>query len=118
MIVVVPTNAIRSVAESVVPLLAENQKPVIVHAAKGLEKQTELRVSQVLEAVIPADKRQGIVVISGPSHAEDVARRDITTLTAASTDVACAQAVQTLFMNDYFRLYTNTDVWVLRWGRR
>ncbi|MHA3065588.1 NAD(P)H-dependent glycerol-3-phosphate dehydrogenase [Lacticaseibacillus saniviri] len=107
---VVPTNAIRSVAESVVPLLAENQKPVIVHAAKGLEKQTELRVSQVLGAVIPADKRQGIVVISGPSHAEDVARRDITTLTAASTDVACAQAVQTLFMNDYFRLYTNTDV--------
>ena len=49
-------------------------------------------------------------MISGPSHAEDVATHDITTLTAASEDLPLAKKVQQLFMNDYFRLYTNTDV--------
>ena len=60
--------------------------------------------------VLPKELIQGIVVISGPSHAEDVATHDITTLTAASADLSLAKKVQRLFMNDYFRLYTNTDV--------
>ncbi|KRN20713.1 NAD(P)H-dependent glycerol-3-phosphate dehydrogenase [Lacticaseibacillus camelliae] len=106
---VVPTNAIRSVAEQVAPLLTD-QQPIIAHAAKGLELNTKLRVSQVLTAVLPKGAFRGPVVISGPSHAEDVATRDITTLTVASTDLQAAQTVQKLFMNDYFRLYTNTDV--------
>lgn len=59
---------------------------------------------------IPAEKRQGIVVLSGPSHAEEVAVHDITTITAASENLADAVYVQELFMNDYFRIYTNDDV--------
>ncbi|TKK67369.1 NAD(P)-dependent glycerol-3-phosphate dehydrogenase, partial [Enterococcus faecalis] len=55
-------------------------------------------------------KRQGIVVLSGPSHAEEVAVHDITTITAASENLADAVYVQELFMNDYFRIYTNDDV--------
>lgn len=106
---VVPTNAIRSVAAQVGPLLGD-QRPIIAHAAKGLELNTKLRVSQVLEAVLPAGHYRGPVVISGPSHAEDVATKDITTLTVAANDQEAAKAVQSLFMNDYFRLYTNTDV--------
>ena len=69
-----------------------------------------MRISQVLAEVLPKELIQGIVVISGPSHAEDVATHDITTLTAASDDLKLAEKVQKLFMNDYFRLYTNTDV--------
>ncbi|WP_390405934.1 NAD(P)H-dependent glycerol-3-phosphate dehydrogenase [Lacticaseibacillus jixiensis] len=108
---VVPTNAVRSVAEQVRPLLeASGAKPIIAHAAKGLERGSKLRVSQVLEAVLPAELHSGIVVISGPSHAEDVATKDITTLAAASKDLTAAKAIQQLFMNDYFRLYTNQDV--------
>ncbi|WP_262316663.1 NAD(P)H-dependent glycerol-3-phosphate dehydrogenase [Lacticaseibacillus parakribbianus] len=108
---VVPTNAIRSVATQVMPLLAGAAKrPIIAHAAKGLEVGSKLRVSQVIESVLPADLYQGLVVISGPSHAEDVATKDITTLTAASKDLAAAQSIQDTFMNDYFRLYTNQDV--------
>lgn len=64
----------------------------------------------MLAEVLPKELIQGIVVISGPSHAEDVATHDITTLTAASDDLKLAEKVQKLFMNDYFRLYTNTDV--------
>lgn len=108
---VVPTNAVRSVAEQVKPLLvASGAKPIIAHAAKGLERGTKERVSQVLESVLPDDLHSGIVVISGPSHAEDVATKDITTLAAASKSLAAATAIQKLFMNDYFRLYTNQDV--------
>ncbi|MFC6170004.1 NAD(P)H-dependent glycerol-3-phosphate dehydrogenase [Loigolactobacillus jiayinensis] len=108
---VVPTNATRQVAKKVVVLLQELQlQPIIVHASKGLEQQSHKRLSEVLTEEIPATLRQAIVVLSGPSHAEDVAAGDITSLTAASTDLAAAEVVQDLFMNDYFRIYTNTDV--------
>ncbi|WP_125704780.1 NAD(P)H-dependent glycerol-3-phosphate dehydrogenase [Lacticaseibacillus daqingensis] len=108
---VVPTNAIRSVATQVQPLLAQSgARPIIAHAAKGLEVGSKLRVSQVLEATLADSVHSGIVVISGPSHAEDVATKDITTLTAASKSLTAAKAIQTIFMNPYFRLYTNTDV--------
>ncbi len=59
---------------------------------------------------IPEEKRQSIVVLSGPSHAEEVAVHDITTITAASIDQKAAAYVQEFFMNDYFRIYTNNDV--------
>lgn len=105
---VVPTKAIRSVAQEFARK-CKNQ-PLIVHASKGLEQGTHKRISEVLIEEIPAEKRSGVVVLSGPSHAEEVAVHDITTITAASTDLTKASYVQKLFMNDYFRIYTNDDV--------
>ncbi len=108
---VIPTNATRQVARKVVTVLQRSQRqPIIIHASKGLEQQSHKRLSVVLAEEIPAAMRQAIVVLSGPSHAEDVAAGDITSLTAASSDLAAAETVQQLFMNDYFRVYTNTDV--------
>lgn len=108
---VIPTQAIRAVAEQIVPvMIAKKVKPVIVTASKGLEQGTHKRISEVLTETIPETNRNGIVVLSGPSHAEDVAQKDITTLTAASSDLIQAQWIQEIFMNDYFRLYTNPDV--------
>ncbi|ANJ68967.1 NAD(P)H-dependent glycerol-3-phosphate dehydrogenase [Latilactobacillus curvatus] len=108
---VIPTQAIRAVAEQIVPMMiAKKVKPVIVTASKGLEQGTHKRISEVLTEAIPETNRNGIVVLSGPSHAEDVAQKDITTLTAASSDLIQAQWIQEIFMNDYFRLYTNPDV--------
>lgn len=105
---VVPTGAIRPVAKQVAELLTE---PVLlIHASKGLEQNTHSRISTILEEEIPADKRKGIVVLSGPSHAEEVAVKDLTTITAASEDEASAKEVQRLFLNDFFRVYTNCDV--------
>ncbi len=105
---VVPTKAIRIVAQEVAKTV-EN-KPYIIHASKGLEQDTHKRISEVLAEEIPAEKRQEIIVLSGPSHAEEVAVRDITTITAACEVEAAAKYVQQLFMNDYFRIYTNNDV--------
>lgn len=108
---VIPTQAIRAVAEQIVPvMIAKKVKPVIVTASKGLEQGTHKRISEVLTEAISETNRNGIVVLSGPSHAEDVAQKDITTLTAASSDLIQAQWIQEIFMNDYFRLYTNPDV--------
>ncbi|EOI01650.1 glycerol-3-phosphate dehydrogenase [NAD(P)+] [Enterococcus moraviensis ATCC BAA-383] len=105
---VVPTKAIRTVAQEFTAK-CKNQ-PLIIHASKGLEQGSHKRISEVLMEEIPADKRRGVVVLSGPSHAEEVAVHDITTITAASDNLAEATYVQSLFMNDYFRIYTNDDV--------
>ena len=105
---VIPTKAIRVVAQE----FAQKVKnaPVIIHAAKGLEQGSHKRISEILIEEIPEAHRKAVTVLSGPSHAEEVVKHDITTITAASTDLAAAKYVQDLFMNDYFRIYTNDDV--------
>lgn len=105
---VVPTKAMRSVAKQFAQTV--KNKPVIIHASKGLEQDSHERISEVLLAEIPAEHCQAVAVLSGPSHAEEVIKHDITTITAASVDSEAARYVQDLFMNDYFRIYTNDDV--------
>ena len=105
---VVPTKVTRLVAQQVAAVL--DHKVVVMHASKGLEPDSHKRLSTVLEEEIPQELRSDIVVVSGPSHAEETIVRDITLITAASKDLQTAQYVQSLFSNNYFRLYTNTDV--------
>ena len=105
---VVPTKAMREVSKEF-NKVCENQ-PVIIHASKGLEQDTHKRITEVLEEEISPSHRKGLVVLSGPSHAEEVAVKDVTTITAASSSMQDAEYVQKLFSNDYFRVYTNTDV--------
>lgn len=107
---VIPTKAIRSVSQQVNAILDGKQKPILIHASKGLEQVTHKRISVIIDEEMDADKHNGIVVLSGPSHAEEVAKRDITTITAASSSTAARVEVQKLFMNNYFRVYTNGDV--------
>ncbi|MDS9385714.1 glycerol-3-phosphate dehydrogenase, partial [Streptococcus pneumoniae] len=87
-----------------------DHKVIIMHASKGLEPDSHKRLSIILEEEIPEHLRSDIVVVSGPSHAEETIVRDLTLITAASKDLQTAQYVQELFSNHYFRLYTNTDV--------
>ena len=107
---VLPTKAIRVVAKEVASLLDGQTKPHLIHASKGLEQDTHKRISVIIQEEIPAEKYDSLVVLSGPSHAEEVAKKDITTITAASQDEEDAGYVQKLFMNPYFRVYRNTDV--------
>lgn len=107
---VLPTKAIRVVAKEVASLLDGQTKPHLIHASKGLEQDTHKRISVIIQEEIPAGKYDSLVVLSGPSHAEEVAKKDITTITAASENEEDAGYVQKLFMNPYFRVYRNTDV--------
>lgn len=104
---VIPTNAIRDVASQMKSYIEEPKH--IIHAAKGIERDTKLRISEVLTEVL-AEQQASLVTLSGPSHAEEVIRKDITSITAASDSIQAAEKVQSLFMNDYFRVYTNTDI--------
>lgn len=105
---VVPTNAIRPVARQLASII--KGQPYLIHAAKGLERDSHKRISEVINEEISTEKRKELIVLSGPSHAEEVAVRDITTITVASSSLSAAQYVQELFMNTYFRIYTNDDV--------
>lgn len=105
---VVPTKVTRLVAKQVADIL--DHKVVVMHASKGLEPGTHERLSTILEEEIPKELRSDIVVVSGPSHAEETIVRDLTLITAASKNLETATYVQKLFSNNYFRLYTNTDV--------
>ncbi|HEM5993264.1 TPA: NAD(P)H-dependent glycerol-3-phosphate dehydrogenase [Streptococcus suis] len=105
---VVPTKVTRLVAKQVAQAL--KHKVVVMHASKGLEPDSHKRLSEVLEEEIPAELRSEIVVVSGPSHAEETIVRDLTLISAASKDLETASYVQNLFSNNYFRLYTNNDV--------
>ena len=116
-LMVIPTKGVRQVAGQLAELLnGVTPAPLLVHATKGLEQNTYKRVSEMLAEEIPAASRRGIVVLSGPSHAEDVAIKDVTAVTAACGDLACAKEIQELFSNHYFRVYTNDDVFGAEFG--
>lgn len=107
-ILAVPTKAMREVCQQVKTYLSS--PALFVHVSKGIEPDTHLRVSEVIEEELPESVRKAVVVLSGPSHAEEVSLRQPTTVTAASLDVEAAEKVQDLFINQHFRVYTNTDV--------
>lgn len=104
---VVPSQSLRETARNVRSYLKPNT--VIVHAIKGFEIPTYKRMSQVLAEELPEHANQ-IVVLTGPSHAEEVIRKLPTTVVVASEDQQSAEIAQSCFMNSYFRVYTNTDV--------
>ena len=107
-VIVIPTVGIRELTKQLEPLITEPK--IIVHASKGLEQKTHQRISTIIEEEISEEKREGVAVLSGPSHAEEVVVQDLTSITSASENEEVAKIIQDLFMNDYFRVYRNTDV--------
>lgn len=107
---VLPTKAIRSVAQKVRRELDKTgNQPMIISATKGIEPGTKKLISQILREEIYPEGMDKIVVLSGPSHAENVAQKDLTAITCASTSMDNAEKVQKIFSNDYVRFYTSND---------
>lgn len=107
-ILAVPTKAIREVIGKI---RAIQQTPlIIVHVSKGIEPDTLLRISEVVKQEMPPELLKAIVVLSGPSHAEEVSLRHPTTVTVTSENMKAAEQIQDLFINKNFRVYTNPDV--------
>ena len=104
-IMAVPSFAIRATARA----LREHLRPdtLVVNAGKGLEDGTLYRFSEVLEQELP-DAR--IAVLSGPSHAEEVARRVPTLVTVSAKDMSAARQVQLTLSQANFRIYLNEDL--------
>ncbi len=101
----VPSKAVDATSRSLAPFYKENQ--IIINLAKGLDANTFERMSEVIRKNIPNAK---IAVLTGPSHAEEVALGMATTVVAAGDTVEIAEEVQDLFMCDTFRVYVNPDM--------
>lgn len=101
-VIATPSIAVREIAQK---LGAVNNPGVIVNVAKGLEKGSLKRLS----VVIAEEVSHPVVVLSGPSHAEEVARKVPTSLVSSSSDANAAQKVIEAFAGDCLRLYSNDD---------
>lgn len=95
---VLPTKAVRIVAKQVRKVLDKTgNKPLLVTATKGIEPGTKKLISEILTEEIYPNDQDKIVAISGPSHAENVAQKDLTAIACASTDEENAKKVQRSF---------------------
>ena len=103
----VPSPYVRSTARLAAPYVQSNQ--IIVDVAKGIEADSLLTMTQIIAQEIqnPAVK---LVALSGPTHAEEVAKDLPTTIVSACEDQATAERVQTVFWGTCMRVYTNGDV--------
>jgi glycerol-3-phosphate dehydrogenase (NAD(P)+) len=107
-VLAVPTKAIREVCKQIPQYLTK--EITFIHVSKGIEPSTSKRISEMIIEEIPNELIKDLVVLSGPSHAEEVSLRHPTTVTSACENIEAANEVQDLFCNSYFRVYTNTDV--------
>jgi len=107
-VLAVPSQALRSVVEKLSLFLKKDV--YLVNTAKGLEIDTRMRMSQVVEDVLGREMKERYAVLSGPSHAEEVAREVPTVVTVAAYRKDTAFYVQDTYMSPVFRVYTNPDV--------
>ena len=104
-VLAVPSIAIRECTK----MIAENlDDQIIVSVAKGIEEKSLKRLSEVIREEVP--KKQRIAILSGPSHAEEVARKLPTVVAVGADDEETREMVSSAFMNEYFRVYPNSDV--------
>jgi glycerol-3-phosphate dehydrogenase (NAD(P)+) len=108
LLLAVPSHVFRSVAVRVVHHPTE--KSLLVSAAKGIENETHLTMSGILQQLLPPRLHGQIAVLSGPSFAKEVAKRIPTAVTVAAHVPQVAQQVQATFATPYFRVYTSYDV--------
>ena len=107
-LIALPTKAIRNVVTEIDQHI--KTKKTFIHVAKGIENETFKRVSEMIEDSVSKNHKNGVGVLSGPSHAEEVVIKQPTTVAASSKDEHISKLIQDLFMNDYLRVYTNNDL--------
>ena len=107
---VVPSKAVRATAKK---LSRKGNGKTVVNLSKGFDEETGCRLSEVFEQEMPDST---IAVMSGPSHAEEVARGIPTTNVIACKSAEVAEKLQSIFMSDTFRVYTNADICGVEFG--
>ncbi len=101
----VPSHAIKNISQMIKGIVKDYQ--IIVIIAKGIDGDSHKRLSQIVEEEIPDNH---VVILSGPSHAEEVAMDLPTTIVASSRNRAYSMYIQEIFMTNKFRVYTNDDI--------
>ena len=104
-VIAAPSHAVRDICGQMKYFITKEQ--VVVSLAKGIENVTLLRMSEIIKELMPENE---VAVISGPSHAEEVAKGIPTAVVASSQKKAVAEYIQDIFMAPLFRVYTNPDI--------
>lgn len=105
LVLAVPSPFTRSTSKMMSKYVAEGQ--IIVNVAKGIEENTVMTLSEIIEEEIP---QAVVAVLSGPSHAEEVGRGIPTTVVIGAKKKSTAEFIRGLFMNEVFRVYISPDV--------
>ena len=105
LIMAVPSTFVRGTAHLMKDYVKDGQ--IIVNVAKGIEENTLMTLSDIIEEEIPQAK---VAVMCGPTHAEEVGRGIPTTIVVGAREQSTAKLIQALFMNETFRVYTSPDV--------
>jgi glycerol-3-phosphate dehydrogenase (NAD(P)+) len=111
LILAVPSHTMRSVVGLVVPFAVKSKNlKSIVNLAKGIEEETLMRMSEVIRTQLPEHLSTIVSTLSGPSHAEEVARRVPTAVVLAGSNDESLTYTQELISNEYFRIYRSPDI--------
>ena len=105
-VIAVPSHVFRMVCKKYKKF--HKEKHIIVSVAKGLERKTLLRMSEVVEDTV--GHHANVVALSGPSHAEEVARGIHTAVVASSKNIKLAALIEDVFTTQKFKVYTNPDI--------
>ncbi|MGN0335373.1 MAG: NAD(P)H-dependent glycerol-3-phosphate dehydrogenase [Lachnospiraceae bacterium] len=111
LLLAVPSVFVRSTVAQMAPYVPEGQ--IIVDVAKGIEPDTLFTMTEVIKDELTKNgyqKNVRLVALSGPTHAEEVAKNLPTTIVSACQDMEAAEIVQDVFMNSCMRVYTNMDI--------
>jgi glycerol-3-phosphate dehydrogenase (NAD(P)+) len=103
-----PSQYIRKVIENIKDIDFANT--IILSVSKGIENHSLMTVSNIFLDIFKKIEKKNIVVLSGPSHAEEVAKKIPTAVVASSSDITNAEIIQKVFSNKYFRVYRSDDV--------
>ena len=105
-IFVVPTSATEETASTLATLNIPEDS-ILISCAKGISSDTGERMSQIIHRLLP---NNSLAVLSGPNHAEEVARTLATCAVIGSESIVLAEQLQEIFTTNYFRCYTSNDV--------
>lgn len=104
-VVCIPSPFYREAVRAVKPYVSKDT--VIINASKGLEEATGCRLSEIIRQELPENR---VAVLTGPCHAEEIARLVPTTEVCASYDEGTAEYIQRTLSNESYRIYINDDV--------
>jgi len=105
LVMAVASSYTRATARRFKDLIAPGQ--IIVNVAKGIEEDTVMTLTEIIEQEIPQCQ---VAVLSGPSHAEEVSRGVPTTIVVGAKKKSTAEYIRSLFMNEVFRVYISPDI--------
>lgn len=106
----VPSTAFRKTLNKIIKYI--NNDTYFISLTKGMEESTLFTMSEIVEEVFFKNNitNNNIVVLSGPTHAEEVGKKFPSTIVSASRNIVASKFIQDIFMNNYLRVYTNDDI--------